>query len=294
MKRTIILCLIFMAGFVPKLAAHILWVNSFESHAHQPGHAIVSAGWGHILPIDDITNNVNARALIESFSLIEPDGNKTALRIPEQKPAKPVVSTGNVNIFDADIASHKIALKKDSGKGNYLVEIRSKKNVFTSYLDQKGRKRMALKPMNRIKGIKEVIYSIQYQASGKTYLTVGEWTNPKPVGQALEIVPQTDLSTVKVGDIVRFNVLFEGKPLSKSPRSIEYMTARSTSFGQGDDYWLFSYISKGKAQFKVQSAGQWLVNVFHNEPVTKHGPLKDLLGQVTDAVYGASLTFTVK
>lgn len=31
-------------------AAHTLWVNLYESHAHPPGHVLATIGWGHALP----------------------------------------------------------------------------------------------------------------------------------------------------------------------------------------------------------------------------------------------------
>ena len=271
-------------------------MNSFESFTHKPGHTTVSMGWGHSLPVDDITNSVNARIPIEEFCLINPDGHKIQLHKPKSDIAKPFISTNDYDIFDADIASQKIALKKEMQKGVYLIEAFSKIGFYTEYIDNKGRKRLSMKSQDKVRDLKKVLFSLQYQAFAKSYLTIGEWITPKPIGHALEIIPLTDLSNVKVGDLVEFNVRFYGKPLSYSPKSIEYITAYSSSFGLSDNFALFSYISAGKAQFRVQSAGQWLVNVFHNENVTKNGQLKKLYNKVTSANcgYGATLTFNVK
>ncbi len=68
------------------------------------------------------------------------------------------------------------------------------------------------------------------------YLTLGKWVNPMPVGHGLEITPLTDLSTLKVGDMVQVDVRLHGKPLSYSPKSIEYITAFSPSFGLGKGF----------------------------------------------------------
>jgi uncharacterized GH25 family protein len=51
---------------------------------------------------------------------------------------------------------------------------------------------------------------------------------------------------------------------------------------------------KGKAQFRVQSSGQWMITVNHKEDVTEDGNLKDLYGKTDQVYHGASLTFNVK
>lgn len=274
--------------------AHMLWVNAFESFAHKPGHTTVSIGWGHSLPIDDITNSVNARTVVKDFSLTDPAGKVLSLYIPASKVTKPFAKTADVGIFDADTACQKIAFNKNTTPGTYLAAAKTEIKSYTRYIDSKGRTRLALKPQNEVKDIEKVLFSVQYQAFAKSYFSVEKWISPKPIGHGLEITPLTDLSKVKVGDLVEVDVRFLGKPLSYGPTGIEYVTAFSPSFGQGKGFELFSYISEGKAQFEVQSVGQWVVNVFHNEPVTKDGPLKDLYGKVTSVNYGATLTFTAK
>ncbi len=294
MKTIIKFAIVFFFIMASSAQAHMFWVNSFESFAHLPGHTTVSLGWGHTLPIDDITNAVNARTTVEQFSLTMPDGKVIALRLPDTALAQPVVETADVSVFNADIACQKIALNKDSQKGNYLFAANTKPTSYTQYIDNKNRTRIALKPKDEIKDYKKVLFSVRYQAFAKSYLTLDKWVAPVPVGYGLEITPLTDLSRLKVGDMVEVDVRFYGKPLSYSPKSIEYITAFSPSFGLGKGFELFSYISQGKAQFEVQRAGQWVINVFHNEPVTEDGPLRELYGKVNTVNYGATLTFTVK
>lgn len=274
--------------------AHMLWVNAFESSAHKPGHVTTSLGWGHVLPIDDVTNSVNARITLDKYFVMTPDGKQIPLHLPGTKLAEPFLQNDTLDLYEADIACRKISMKETSPHGVYLIAAESQKAFHTRYIDSKGRKRFALKPKNKIKDLKKVLFAVQYQAFAKSYVTVGKWVQPKPIGQGLEITPLTDLSNVKVGDMVEFDVRFNGQPLSYGPNGIEYITASSPSFGKNGKFYLFSYISKGKAQFQVQSAGQWLVNVFHNEPVTADGPLKELHDKVTNVGSGATLTFTVE
>ena len=296
MKRTSlsIIAGLLLIAFSSSAQAHSIWINSFESHVHQPSHTMVSLGWGHALPMDDILSSPNGRIAIERFELLDPDLKKTDLFKPEFKLSKPDLSTDNFDLFAADLAAQKVALKKDSTQGVYQFSAVSKPTFYTQYLDKKGNVRMKLKPKNEVKDIKKVLMCVKYQAFAKSYLTVGKWTNPKPLGHGLEIIPRTDLSNLHVGDLIEVEVLFYGKPVSATAKSIEYITAHSSSFGQSDNFSLFSYLMEGKAQFRVQSSGQWVISVSHKGDVTKDGELKDLYGK-TDIVYhGATLTFNVK
>ena len=294
MKRISIFLIAALLSMVSLAQAHSVWINSFESFAHTPPHTMVSLGWGHALPMDDILTSPNGRIAIERFELLDPDLKKTDLLKPEFKLSKPDLSTDNFDLFAADLATQKVALKKDSAQGVYQFSAVSKPTFYTQFIDKKEKTRLKLKPKNEVKDIKKVLMAVKYQAFAKSYLTVGEWTNPKPLGHGLEIIPRTDLSNLHVGDLVEVDVLFYGKPLSATAKCKEYITAQSSSFGQSDGFSLLSYLMKGKAQFRVQSSGQWIITVNHKEDVTEDGNLKDLYGKTDQVYHGASLTFNVK
>ncbi len=293
MKKTSLLLLALLC-LTTVAQAHSVWINSFESHAHQPPHTMISLGWGHALPMDDILTSPNGRVAIESFQLIDPSMKKHDLIKPPFAMSEPDQSTANFELYAADLATQKVALKKDSEPGVYQFGAVSKASFYTQYIDKKGKQRLQMKPRDQIKDIKKVLMSVKYQAFAKSYMTVGEWINPKPLGHGLEIIPRSDLSNLHVGDLVEVDVLFYGQPLNASAKSIEYITAFSSSFGQSDGFSLFSYIKDGKAQFRVQSAGQWVIGVNHKDDVTEDGPLKDLSGKASQVYHGASLTFNVK
>jgi uncharacterized GH25 family protein len=273
--------------------AHSLWINAFESKTHPPPHAMVSLGWGHALPMDDILNSPNGRIAIDSFQLVEPGQKKTELLKPDPKLSEPALTTDNFDLFAADLAAQKIALKKESAAGVYQVSAVSKASFYTQYVDNKGRTRLKLKPKDQLDDVETVLMSVKYQAFAKAYLTKGEWQAPAPQGHALEITPQTDLSQLQVGDLVEVDVRFHGEPLTASAKHMDYITAQSSSFGQSEGFALISYLKNGKAQFRVQSAGQWVIGVYHKEDVTAEGPLKDLVGKAEQVYHSASLTFTV-
>ena len=273
---------------------HSVWINSFESQAHQAPHAIVSLGWGHALPMDDILNSPNGRIEIERFELLSPDLTSTPLLKRELQEGKPDLVAKNFELFHADLAAQKVALKKDSAPGVYQFSAVSKPGFFTQYVDGAGRTRLQMKPLDEVPDVSRVLMSVKYQAFAKAYLTVGQWADPKPLGHGLEIVPRTDLSDLRPGDLVEVEVLFSGQPLNSTAKSMEYITAQSSGFGQSDGFALISYIIDGRARFRVQSAGQWIIMVNHKDDVTADGPLKELSGKAEQAYHAASLTFQVK
>ncbi len=293
MKKIILPLFVFFC-LVSMAQAHSVWINTFEATAHQPGHVMVSLGWGHTLPMDDILNSPNGAMQVADFDLIAPDMRRTRLQKPSSQISKPFVDTDNFDIFTGDLAVQKVAFKKDTIPGVYQFVLASQPNFYTQYLDKQGKPRLKLKPKNEIKDIDKVLMAVKFEAFAKSYATIGKWTQPKPLGHALEIIPRTDLSDVHVGDLVEVDVLFCGNPLSATAKSIDYITAHSNSFGQSDGFALFSYLMDGKAQFRVQSAGQWMISVTHKDDVTKDGPLKDLVGKADQVYHAASLTFSVK
>lgn len=294
MKKTL-LALVGSLTLAASAQAHSVWINAFPSHAHQPGHVMLSLGWGHAMPMDDILNSPNGAIQVESFTLIDPALKKTNLLKPTAEISKPEVSTGSFDIFPGDLAVQKVAFKKETIPGVYQFALASKPNFYTQYIDTKGRERMQLKPKDEIDDIAKTLMAVKFEAFAKSYACVGNaWSNPAPLGQALEILPKTDLSKVRVGDLVEVEVLFYGKPLSATAKSIDYITASSSSFGQSDGFMLFSYLMNGKAQFRVQSVGQWMISVNHKEDVTADGPLQALAGKAEQVYHGASLTFQVK
>lgn len=255
---------------------------------------MVSLGWGHNLPIDDTLTASSGSIVVDRFELHDPALNRTDLIKPASQKSKTSLTTSNFDLIAADIAVQKIALKEDSEQGLYQISAMSKPTFYTQYIDIKGKQRLKPKPMDDLKDIDKVLFSFKYQSFAKTYLTLGPWKNPKPLGHGLEIIPRTDLSNVHVGDLVEVDVLFYGQPLSYSAENAPYILANSSSFGQTDRFSLFSYLFDGKAQFRVQSSGQWLINTYHKGNVTKDGKLKDLYGKTKIVYHAATLTFNVK
>ena len=294
MKNFFCMTLFFIFATLSPAQAHSLWINSFESDVHKPRHTMVSVGWGHTLPAGDILTSPKGRIAIEQFELVAPDQTRTALNLPVFKLSKPELSTINFDLYAADLATQKVEFKKDSTPGVYQFSLVSRPTAYTKYIDTSGRTRLKLKEKDKIKNIKKVLMSVKYQAFAKSYVTLGKWTAPAPLGHGLEIIPRTDMSNLHVNDLVEVDVLFYGKPLNSSAAGKESIMAQSRGFGQEDGFFLQAYIKKGRARIRVQTPGQWKIMTTHKDKVLPDGDLKDLQGKVDNVVHGASLTFDVK
>ena len=292
--RTTIFALLISLIMVSTAAAHRLWINVFESHSHNSPHALVSLGWGHSLPMDDILTSTISRVEMENFVVLNPALQQTEIALPPFVLDEPEKTTADMEMFSADQATRKIALKETCRQGVYQFSAVSKANFYTFYIDKKGRQRLQLKPMDEIEDLATVLHSLQYQAFAKSYLTAGVWKQPEPLGHGLEIVPRTDLGNLRPGDLVEVDVSFYGKPLSATSKSMDCIVAYSNGFGQSDDFFIGAYLMDGKARFRVQSSGQWLVGIYHKQDVSSNGPLKDLQGKVKQVYHSATLTFNVK
>lgn len=280
---------------VSSLSAHYLWVNALKSSSHNDSHIMLSLGWGHTLPLGDSTNSLNGRIGIKSFELIEPDGKAIALKKPKFKLDEAIRETSEYELFNVDRPIIKLKHKKNAKQGIYTLVTKSEPTYYTMYIDTNDKQRFKLKAIDKLKNVKKVLGSFKYQTFGKSYMNVGKWEQPKPLGLGLEIIPLSDLSNVKIGDHVEFEVLFYGEKLSANPfKSMDYITAYGHSFGLNDQFALFSQIVKGKAGFRVQSSGQWLINVLHREAVTKDNFLKNEYGKTKSVLHGSTLTFNVK
>jgi len=287
-QSILIFCLFCTQGW-----AHTFRVNAFSAEKHHLPHAMVSLGWGHNLPVCDILNSPNGRVLVERFEVFDPSLKRVALRIPPHMTSEPDTSTSNIDVFDADLAMHKISLKEASEKGTYQVSAATKPTYYVIFKDKKGRKRIKMKPMDEVTGISEVLIAARYQAFAKAYFTNGPWNPPKALGHRLEIIPLTDLTQLKTGDLVAVKVLYDGQPLNHSPKSKEFITAKSNGFGQHEGFALFSKIKKGRAAFRVQRPGQWIIDVSHSDVIKPDGPLKEFAGKARQLYHAASLTFVV-
>ena len=280
--------------FSAPAAAHSLWVNINESYAHPPGHALVTLGWGHKVPLDDLLASGHGAIALDAFDLFAPGMKKTPLAKPSTKRFDVTPAAGGLTVENGDIAVRKISLTGKTAPGTYQVAVQSKPTFFTMYIDAKGKQKMAPKPMDQIQGAKKIIASFKYQSFAKACTAVKKWTDPKPLGHTLEIMPTVDLSDLHVGQMATFEVTFNKEPVSSGGQGMYYLTTMSNTFGGPDGFFLSAYLMGGKGQFRMPAAGQWVANVYFRQEVKPGTGMDDLMGKCTAVYYAATLSFCVK
>lgn len=294
-KTSIFVAAILVAAFIaaPKAQAHSLWLNLFQSKTHAPGHILSVLGWGHTPPLDDLISSTDGSVKLKAYELVTPDGKHISLGLPKAD-GKTDKHAPYANIISGDAGIKKIALLPDSKPGTYQVTVTSKPGYFTRYKDSKGKMRMAPKPLDQLKGVKQIFESFRYTMNAKSFYTVGKWEQPEALDYDLEIIPETDLSTVRAGDMVEFSVTFMGKPVTTDSNGINYITLMSDTFGTPDGFFLSAYIIDGKARFRIPAAGHWVANVYLPQEVSKDGPLKKYAAKCRKNFSAATASFTVK
>ena len=295
MMRKLLLACAFTLLFCPKVWAHAFWVNAFESFSHPPGHALITLGFGHTVPLDDLLAGDFGTIGVERFEVITPDGKKIPLPLPSNKRMMPEDVGSGLSVEKGDLGIRKLQFTDKSADGTYQVSAVSKPSFFTQYVDKDGKQRMEMKSMDQVKGADKVISSLKFMSYAKAIFGKKKWTDVKPLGDDLEVIPLADVTDLRVGDLLPVSVNFMGKPLATEGMDIQFVTATSNSFGGPDKFSLMSYLDdKGKAQFRIPAAGEWLVTIYVMRPVAKDPSLADLKDKTQMIIYMATMTVTVK
>ena len=85
-----------------------------------------------------------------------------------------------------------------------------------------------------------------------------------------------------------------GKPIQRFEEgTIQYITATSNGFGRPDGFFLSSYLTNGKGQFRMPTAGPWVVNVYFKQTVAGNQGLKAVADKCNVVYYAATVSFDV-
>jgi len=275
--------------------AHSLWVNIYESTMHVPSHVMVMVGNGHKLPVDDFLTSGKTCIPLSKYYVVGPDGKQTNLTRPAADYRSPIANkdTG-ITSQSGDLGMNKLTFKGTDANGTYEVVASIEDKYFSMFIDSKGKMQHSLKAMNTLpKGVK-ILRGLRFVSNAKGFFAREKWTQPVPRGFEMEIVPETDLSSVHTGDIVKFKVLMNGKPLSSDFKGVEYITAHSPSYGDPDKFCLMSMLMKGKGQFRMPAAGQWMVKVNVERKIDDTPAFSAFKGKAETAYYAATYTFNVR
>lgn len=295
MKKTVLALTVVIATLWAGMAsAHMFWINLNESRNHEPAHLMAALGFGHALPLDDFLAGTHGVIQLEKYEIAAPDMRKEDLGLPETTKFPTRQSPLKLNVTKGDLGLRKIGLGKDMQPGTYQIAAESIPMFITQYKDTKGKMRMAPKPLDAIKDLKHPIASFKYESFAKSYFAINKWSTPKPMGHELEITPRTDMSEVRVGDLVEFDVTFRGKPVQSDNKNIRYLSCSSNTFGGPDGFSLSTPVINGKGRFRMPTSGQWVANIYYSENVAENPGLADLKDKCFMVYTAASLFFTVK
>lgn len=268
--------------------ARKIWINTFEAFIfhtgefeNPPKHFNVSIVAGHVLPMDDFVMSKDLSIPLETYEVIDPELNRTALPMPVQSSEDVIRTDTGLTIESGDVAAQKISFTDESQQGTYQVAASTKDFL----IDMKGQDDRIIKS------------NIKFFA--KSFLKIGTWTQPEPIGHELELVPLNDLSDVRIGDPVTFQASFMGKPFTCNKSDMEYLFAASNTYGgeAGGDlegHFLAAYLVNGKARFRFPTAGQWMIVVINIKDVTPENELKQFANQCSRVYYLSTLTFNVR
>ena len=272
---------------------HGLWVNVYKNEMYSPGHAIATVGFGHISPLDDLLTSDVGKIEVGTYQLVDPDNNKTDLPIPKSA-IKKIPTSAALKITTGELGASKFAFKSDTKPGTYQVNARAKDTFFTVWIDKNGKRRKGTVAIDQIDNPKKIILSLRYLNIAKSCFSVGKWTKPVSQGYPLEITPISDLSNVRPGDLVEFEVTFGGRPLSIGAEGLFQMTGISRSFGGKEKTFIMSYPHDGRCRFTMPTVGQWLMQINVMQKVADRPELADLKGKCLSIYYTSSFTFNVK
>lgn len=148
--------------------------------------------------------------------------------------------------------------------------------------------------MDEIQGAESFDFSTRYKAVAKSYFGIKKWRTPQPAGHELELMPVSDLSQVRAGDMVQFTVHLKGEPVTSDMDAVNYLHMTSNTFGGPDKYMLAAYVLEGKAQIRVPTAGEWVASVIIKKDVKPDNELKALFGKCQSVFYGATVSFNAR
>ncbi|WP_321390262.1 DUF4198 domain-containing protein [uncultured Desulfuromusa sp.] len=246
-----------------QVQAHNLWLNATDFSPTLTGragaHSKVYFGFGHKFPVADFLD----KSKLREFQLIRPDLSKMDLE------------AGNGGFLATPLV-----LKKS---GAYTVSAATNTGFYTMY-NKNGRMHHKLGSME---GLENIVLSLYFENYTKALINVGETADQDfstPVGHNIEIVPLENPYLKRVGDLLKLQVLQNGKPVPFCQVSATYV-----GFSAQEDYAYSSKTnSKGIATIRLLNQGQWIIMAVVREQAPEN--LKD---QCLEMKYSASLSFGV-
>jgi uncharacterized GH25 family protein len=221
-------------------AAHDFWIepSSYHPPAGTPVKVALRVGeefTGQPIVRDDRT--------IAKFVLVGPDGESPVRGIDGKDPA------GFVRVTKSGLQ----VLGYRSGRS--VLELEARK--FEAYLADEGQQRVIA--LRKERGQTESPGREAFSRCAKALLIVGQGNSEgfdRVLGFTLEVVPETNPDTYKVGDAFAVRLLYHDKPLENALIVATSRTApkQKQALRSGPD---------GRVVFHLDRGGIWLINAVH-------------------------------
>ncbi len=111
------------------------------------------------------------------------------------------------------------------------------------------------------------------------------------------MIPLTDLTELKVGDIVSFQALFNGKPYHPESIPPAKILGYGELYGTKDNYhygiW-GNLDQEGIGHLRITAPGRWVAQVFVKRPISEICDSEDVSEKALEIAYTATATFFVR
>ncbi len=168
--------------------AHNFFVNITESMAHPSGSIVTNIGWGHGIPMNDFFTGDK----LKTYGIYDPDLKKMDFLFDpkanlgvEQDKGKADSNFPGGNMLSGDMYCRNVRFSKDAPQGTYQFAATTNKIQFAVWKDAKGREKWGRVTLDKIKDAKKIDTCFQYQSFAKSFVSVGQWSEPKPLGHDL-------------------------------------------------------------------------------------------------------------
>jgi uncharacterized GH25 family protein len=247
--------------------AHSLFIQSGRYKVADGRSSPLFFCYGHHVPVDDAVR----RKKFSYIKVTAPDKSIKDIQLRDEK------------------SLHSYLVKYDQA-GTHVLTAETNPGKFSMYYDHKGRKRHSFKPLHKFKdNAKEIIQSLRSSQWAKTYVVADEPSKEFPAfaGLPFELVPSKDVTMLKEGESIEFQIYSDGKPYTGEGWWDATYAGFSTE--AEDNYIQKTHSAGGKFTLPIDHSGRWFVRYFTKTPAAEENLHLFLTEKRT-----ATLTFEVR
>ncbi len=225
-------------------SAHSLYIQAGRYEVSEGKKSPLFFCYGHHIPIDDAVRGKK----LQYVKIFKPHSKVVDVQIRDEKSL-------HSYLVDYDIA------------GTYALAAATNPGYFTTWFDEKGRKRHSIKAMSKvIDKASKIQSSLRSSQWTKTYVVCEKPSEvfPANIGLPLELVPAADVSKLKKGEMLELQVYVDGTPYSGHG----FWDATYNGFStQAEDMYIpRQEISDGRISIPLDVTGRWFVRFYTKTP----------------------------